>query len=177
MALGTPHVTVAADLTRDKKWERPKILFRKVRGRLLAPVPLVVTDGLGAYNAWAGRAPSGTRYVVESFQSWPNNHRIERLNGSLADRLRRRGLHCMNDARDLPLGWAAHHNYVHWHSRLDIPPAEGDGVRVSLEGEAVEEADCPCGAGHISKKLHNTLGGRIMCRRRHIQRGGKCLGH
>ncbi len=115
-------------------------MFREVRGRLLAPVPLVVTDALGAYNSWTGMTPSKTRHVVvESWDSWPNNNRIERLNGSVADWLRRRGLHCMDCARDVLLGWTVHHNYVHRHSRLDVTPAEANGangVRLSLEGDA-----------------------------------------
>ena len=140
MALGTPHVTVAADLTRDKKWERPKALFRKVRGRLLAPVPLVVTDGLGAYNAWTGMTPSRTRHVVvESWEDWPNNNRIERLNGDVGDWLRRRGLHRMASARDLLLGWTVHHDYVNRHSRLDVTPAEANGLRLGLDGDAWRE--------------------------------------
>lgn len=85
MAFGTPHYVVAAGLTRDKGWDRPKALFREARGRLLAMPPLVVTDGLGAYNSWTGMVPSRTRHVVvESFDTWPNNNRIERLNGSVA---------------------------------------------------------------------------------------------
>lgn len=137
MALGTPHFVVAANLTRDKKWGRPKALFKEVRSRLLDRVPLVVTDGLGAYNSWTGMTPSKTRHVVvESFEAWPNNNRIERLNGSLADWLRRRGLHRMKSARDLLLGWTVHHNYVHRHSRLDVTPAEANGLRLPLEGDA-----------------------------------------
>lgn len=85
MAFGTPHYVVAAGLTRDKGWDRPNALFREARGRLLAMPPLVVTDGLGAYNSWTGMVPSRTRHVVvESFDTWPNNNRIERLNGSVA---------------------------------------------------------------------------------------------
>jgi len=136
MALGTPHYIVAANLTRDKGWDRAKALFREVRGRLLAPVPAVVTDGLGAYNSWTGMTPSRTRHaVVSSFRSWPNNNRIERLNGSLADWLRRRGLHRMDSARDLLLGWTVHHNYVNRHSRLGLTPAEANGARLPLEGD------------------------------------------
>jgi len=36
MALGTPHFVVAADLTRDQGWDRPRALFREVRGFLLS---------------------------------------------------------------------------------------------------------------------------------------------
>lgn len=137
MALGTPHFVVAADLTRDKKWERPKTLFREARGRLLAPVSKVVTDGLGAYNSWTGMAPSRTPHVVvHSFKEWPNNNRIERLNGSLEDWLTRRGLHRMTSSRDLLLGWTVHHNFVHRHSRLDATPAEANGLRLGLDGDA-----------------------------------------
>ena len=137
MALGTPHFIVAADLTRDKAWDRPRALFREVRGRLLGRLPLVVTDGLGAYNSWTGMTPSRTRHVVvESFEAWPNNNRIERLNGSVGDWLRRRGLHRMDGARDLLLGWTVHHNYVHRHSRLDVTAAEANGLRLPLEGDA-----------------------------------------
>jgi transposase-like protein len=137
MALGTPHFVVAADLTRDKGWDRPKALFREVRGRLLEPVPKVVTDGLGAYNSWTGMAPSRTPHVVvESFEAWPNNNRIERLNGSVTDWLTRRGLHRMDSARDLLLGWTVHQTYVHRHSRLDVTPAEANGLRLGLDGDA-----------------------------------------
>ncbi len=137
MAFGTPHFVVAADLTRDKTWERPKALFREARGRLLGPVPRVVTDGLGAYNAWTGMTPSRTRHVVvESFHSWPNNNWIERLHGGVADRLRRRGLHCMDCGKGLLLGWTVHPNYVHRHSRLGVTPAEANGVRWPPEGDA-----------------------------------------
>jgi len=137
MALGTPHFVVAANLTRDKGWDRPKALFREVRGRLLSPLASVVTDGLGAYNAWTGMTPSRTRHVVvSSFRSWPNNNRMERLNGSVGDWLRRRGLHRMDSARDLLLGLTAHLDYVNRHSRLDVTPAEALGVRLPLEGDA-----------------------------------------
>jgi len=137
MALGTPHFVVAADLTRDKGWDRPRRLFREVRGRLLARLPSVVTDGLGAYNSWTGMAPSRTPHVVvASFASWPNNNRMERLNGDVGDWLRRRGLHRMDSARDLLLGWTVHQNYVHRHSRLDVTPAEAIGLQLPLDGDA-----------------------------------------
>lgn len=137
MAFGTPHFVVAADLTRDKTWDRPKALFREVRGRLLALPPAVVTDGLGAYNSWTGMTPSRTPHVVvRSFDEWPNNNRIERLNGSVGDWLRRRGLHRMSSARDILLGLTVHLTYVQRHSRLDVTAAEANGVRLSLEGDA-----------------------------------------
>ena len=108
-----------------------------MRGRLLEPIPNVVTDGLGAYNAWRGMTSSRTPHVVvRSFASWPNNNRMERLNGSVADWLRRRGLHGMDSARDLLLGWTVHHNYVHRHSRLGVTPAEANGLRLPLKGDA-----------------------------------------
>ena len=137
MALGSPAFVGAADLTRDKGWDRPRTLFREVRGRLLGRVPLVVTDGLGAYNSWTGMTPSRTRHVVvSSFAAWPNNNRIERLNGDVADWLRRRGLHRMDSARDLLLGWTVHHNYVNRHSRLDRTAAEAIGLRLPLGADA-----------------------------------------
>ena len=108
-----------------------------MRGRLLEPIPNVVTDGLGAYKAWRGMTSSRTPHVVvRSFASWPNNNRMERLNGSVADWLRRRGLHGMDSARDLLLGWTVHHNYVHRHSRLGVTPAEANGLRLPLKGDA-----------------------------------------
>ena len=108
-----------------------------MRGRLLSPLPAVVTDGLGAYNAWTGLTPSRTPHiVVPSFAAWPNNNRMERLNGSVGDWLRRRGLHALESGRDLLLGWAVHHDYVHRHSRLDVTPAEAVGLRLPLKGDA-----------------------------------------
>lgn len=61
---------------------------------------------------------------------------MERLNGSVGDWLRRRGLHRMDSARDLLLGWTVHHNYVHRHARLDATAAEAIGVRLPLRGDA-----------------------------------------
>ena len=55
--------------------------------------------------------------------------------GHLADWLRRRGLHRMDSARDLLLGWTVHHDYVHRHSRLDVTAAEGNGLSLSLDGD------------------------------------------
>jgi len=96
-----------------------------------------VRDGLGAYNAWTGMTASRTRHiVVSSFRSWPNNDRMERLNGSVGDWLRRKGLHRMESAWDLLLGWTVHHDYVHRHSRLDVTPAEAMGLRLPLERDA-----------------------------------------
>ena len=86
--------------------------------------------------------------MVKSFEAWPNNNRIERLNGDVADWLRRRGLHRSDSARDLLLGWTVHHNHVHRHSRLDVTAAEANGLRLPLEGDAWRKliglAKMPC---------------------------------
>jgi len=42
----------------------------------------------------------------------------------------------MDIARDLLLGLTVHHNYVNRHSRLDATPAEANGPRLELDGDA-----------------------------------------
>jgi len=147
MAFGSPHFVAESNLTRDKDWERPQSMFSDLRKRLLSPPPKIVTDGLGQYNSCEKFFHNVSTHVVyRSFRTWPNNNRLERLNGSVADWLRRRGLHRMRSARDILLGWTVHNNFVNRHSRLGITPAEGVGLRLPTEGDAwkglIELASC-----------------------------------
>jgi len=133
MAFGTPHFIAEVNLTRDKDWERPQSLFKDIKGRFLSHPPSIVTDGLGQYNSCEKFFHNKSRHVVyQSFRTWPNNNRIERLNGSVADWLRRRGLHGLESARDIILGWTVHHNFVNQNSRLDKTPAQGVGLHLPI---------------------------------------------
>jgi len=38
--------------------------------------------------------------------------------------------------RDPLLGWTVHHDHVNRHSRLGVTPAEANGLRLGLAGDA-----------------------------------------
>ena len=136
MAFGTPHFIAETNLTADKDWSRPQNLFRNIYERTISFPPKIVTDGLGQYNSCKKYFLHNSKHVVyDSFKTWPNNNRLERLNGSIEDWLTRKGLHGLESARDLLIGWSVHQNSVHENSRNGITPAEGIGLRLNLKGD------------------------------------------
>lgn len=133
MGLGSPHYIIEMDLTRRRLEKYPRKMFRDVKRKLISYPPMIVSDGYGGYNTCMKYFYRKSKHIVyESFKKWPNNNRIERVNGVIDDWLRRRALKKMRYAKLLFQGLVVHHNFVREHEKKGITPAEGVGVHLPL---------------------------------------------
>lgn len=136
MTFGSPHFICEMDLTRRRFKRYAKRMFKKIWKRIESYPPMIVSDGLGHYNACTKYFYRKSKHVVyESFKKWPNNNRLERMNGDIDDWLTRKGFKSIWRAKEIIEGWSVQHNFVERHSRLGITPAEGVGLDTSSRGD------------------------------------------
>jgi len=132
---GSPHFIMEIGLTRRRLSKYPRKMFRTTKRRLVNPPPAIVTDGYWGYpkaiSKWFYRLSE--HHVAEGFGKWPNQQRIERLNGDAKGWCKeRRWLKRMWSSRDILYGWAVHHNFVEHDRRKHKTPAEAIGINIKL---------------------------------------------
>ncbi|MBI4362264.1 MAG: DDE-type integrase/transposase/recombinase [Euryarchaeota archaeon] len=103
----------------------------------------MVTDGLQAYQEavskafYDKRSPIHNPHIrLSSFETKPNNNILERLNGTVRERLKvMRGFDAEATAGATLEGWRFYYNYVRPHMGLDgMTPAQAATITVPTEG-------------------------------------------
>jgi putative transposase len=129
---------VASHLSGSRTAEDAIALFEKSLRVAKAKPISIYCDGLPAYVDGYNRVfytmrkdtrPELVRKV--GIRAVHNQNAVERLHGTLKDRLRStRGLKEEDTVRTLLEGWVVHYNYVRKHQTLKMTPAQASGLNV-----------------------------------------------
>jgi len=129
---------VASHLSGSRTTEDAIVLFEKsLKVAKRKPISLYV-DGLPAYVDGYNKVfrtlrkdtrPELIRKI--GIKAVNNNNSVERLHGTLKDRLKpARGLKGEETVRTLLEGWVVHYNYVRKHQTLRMTPAQASGINM-----------------------------------------------
>ena len=97
----------------------------------------LITDGRHSYRRAIVKEMPETNHVrlISITDKRTNNNNIERLNGSVQDRLKTmRGLHSEETAEIMTSAFRNYYNFIRPHSALGITPALKAGIGVEMKG-------------------------------------------
>lgn len=134
---------VATLLSEERTIEEAMKLFKQSKERSLVKPEVIVSDGLAAYEeaikkvflSW--RIPHTTHISSVGLKARQTNNVIERLHGTLKDRLKpMRGLKKTYSANAILSGWFVYYNFLRPHETLDgVTPAEVCGIKFNFTHE------------------------------------------
>jgi len=134
---------VATLLSENRTIKESMELFKQSKERSLIKPKTIVTDGLWAYEesirkvflTW--RVPHTTHLRSVGIRTRETNNAIERLHGTLKDRLKpMRGLKKTYSANAILNGWFVYYNFLRPHETLNgITPAEASGIKLNFSNE------------------------------------------
>ena len=132
---------VATLLSEERTIVEAKELFKKSKEISVIKPDTIVTDGLWAYEdaikkvflTW--RVPHTTNIRSVGINTRETNNVIERLHGTLKDRLKvMRGLKKFHTAQAILSGWFVYYNFLRPHETLNgITPSEACGLNLKFE--------------------------------------------
>ena len=133
---------LACKVTESRSLKETRIPIREARDRAGKKPDFFVTDGLRTYpaatkkelgprNSTSPTVPRHHKYI--DFQHAPNNNIVERLNGTVRERLKvMRGLENMDSTQDLMKGIQVYYNYIRPHSVIGTTPAMASKIDLNL---------------------------------------------
>lgn len=130
---------VAEHLSKSRKTEDSKILFKEAHKRAIKKPKLLFSDGCFAYRKGFNLVFGDCNRTCKLIQNVGINGRtnqnvVERLHGTLKDMLRSRRGMVQNDTTKVMLnGWFVYYNFLRPHSALGgKTPAEVAGIKLDL---------------------------------------------
>jgi transposase-like protein len=136
---------VASHLSGSRTAEDAIALFEKsVKVAKKKPIS-IYCDGLPAYIDgynkvfWTMRKDTRPELIRRvGIRAIHNQNAVERLHGTLKDRLRpARGLKDEETVRTLLEGWAVHYDYVRVHQTLKMTPAQASGITIKNDWHTI----------------------------------------
>ena len=133
---------LACKVTETRSIKETRIPIREAKERAGKVPDFFVTDGLKTYpkatkkelGPSTSTSPNTPRhYRYKDFQHAPNNNIVERLNGTIRERLKvMRGLETMDNTEDLMRGIQVYYNYIRPHSVIGQTPAMASSIDLNL---------------------------------------------
>ena len=81
-----------------------------------------------------GQANTSLHHKYRDFQHAPNNNIVERLNGTVRERLKvMRGLESMGNTEDLLRGVQVYYNYIRPHQSIGTTPAMASKIDLNID--------------------------------------------
>lgn len=147
---------IAARITEGKREEDARALLRE-GAKKCSPPTEIVTDGNPSYiEAVRKEIPPDAVHISAPLSSGLNN-RIERLCGTIKDRLKAmRGFRNERGAEMFVKGFALHYNFVREHKALGRTPAEEAGLRSMSWTDLLETASQHSGRTGADQSSHGT---------------------
>lgn len=137
---------LASQVTKHREIEDAQKVLRKAKRNAHGKPDFLITDGLMSYpqaflEEYASTSKKSPKLVrLETIQKHPNNNLVERLHGTVRDRIKvMRGLDNDESAQKMVDGHKLYYNYFRPHQSLNgMTPAEKAGVNLQLQGNKWE---------------------------------------
>jgi len=95
---------------------------------------VMITDGCHSYNRSLARAMPQTNHIqLKTIRDHINNNPIERLNGTIRDRIKTmRGMQSLGSADLMTSAFQNYYNFIRIHSAIGTTPAEASNINMGL---------------------------------------------
>lgn len=133
---------LACKITEGRSVKEAKIPIREAKERAGKRPDMFITDGLQSYPEAIRRtfglgdnyAQKNRHHRYRDFQTAPNNNIVERLNGTVRERLKvMRGLENVPSTEDFLKGIQVYYNYIRPHSAIGTTPALASNIDLNIE--------------------------------------------